>query len=202
VSRGALALAIGHLGWIALLALPSPWPLEVTLAPYAVAFAALALFLTPGASKLLRPEPADVLWGLGSGVLLGALTHAGAALLFRWSPTIEASVRALYVQASVDNRADLLLLGLVALVVIAEELIWRGAVYHRLAERFPGWRAIALATLCYASSTFGLMNPTLVAAALMMGLAWTALAARSGRLVAPLLSHLTWDLLVLVLYPL
>jgi hypothetical protein len=202
VSRGALALAIGHLGWIALLALPTPWPLEVTLAPYAVAFAALALVLTPGVRKLLRPQPSDLLWGLGSGVLLGAVTHIGAALLFRWFPAIEASVRALYVQASVDNRADLILLGLVGVVVIAEEIIWRGAVYRRLAERFPGWRAIVLASLCYTSSTLGLMNPMLVVAALMMGLAWTLLAARSGRLVAPLLSHLTWDLIVLVLYPL
>jgi len=202
MSRAALALALGHVGWIVLLALPTPWPLEVTLTPYAVAFAALALYLTPGVRALLRPRPADVLWGVGSGVLLAALTHVGGALLFKWSPASEASVRSLYVQASVDNRADLLLLGLVGVVVIAEELIWRGAVYRRLAQRFPGWRAIVLASIFYTSSTLGLLNPMLVAAALMMGLAWTILAARSGRLVAPLLSHLTWDLIILVVYPL
>ncbi len=202
MSRATLALVIGHLGWIALLALPTRWPLEVILAPYAVAFAALAVYLTPGFGALLRPRPSDLLWGIGSGALLGGLTHLGAALLFRWFPAIEASVRALYAQASVDNGTDLLLLGLVGVVVIAEELIWRGAVYRRLARRAPGWGAIALASLAYTSSTLGLLNPMLVAAALMMGLAWTLLAARSGRLVAPLLSHLTWDLIVLVLYPL
>jgi len=202
VSRAALILVIGHLGWIALLAVDTPWPLEVVLAPYAVAFAALAVYLTPGFKALLRPRPSDLLWGIGSGLLLGGLTHLAAALLFRWFPPIEASVRALYVQASVDNRADLLLLGLVGVVVIAEELIWRGAVYRRLAQRYPGWRAIALASLGYTCSTLGLLNPMLALAALMMGLAWTLLAARSGRLVAPLLSHLTWDLIVLVLYPL
>jgi hypothetical protein len=44
-------------------------------------------------------------------------------------------------------------------------------------------------------------SPLLVIVALSCGLVWGALRVRTRGLLAPLVAHLTWDLLVFVLFP-
>ncbi len=202
MKRVDLLLILGHLGWFVTLALPSTVPVEMRLAPFAAALAMGALVLHRDTGKKFRPCVPDVVIGLVSGLLLAVLTHVGAAFLFSWFPGVEDAVRELYGEASVDNKQGILLLSLLVVVIVSEEIIWRGAVLDRVATRLTMPGAVVVSSGAYAAAAMGLGSPMLGAAAFGMGLVWTVLAAKTGRLMAPVLSHLTWDLVILVIYPL
>jgi membrane protease YdiL (CAAX protease family) len=61
---------------------------------------------------------------------------------------------------------------------------------------------VVLSAVAYAVAHAPIGSPLLVALALLCGLFWSALRAWTGSLVAPLVSHLLWDLLVFSLRPL
>jgi membrane protease YdiL (CAAX protease family) len=61
---------------------------------------------------------------------------------------------------------------------------------------------VVFSAVAYALAHAPIGSPLLVALALVCGLFWSALRAWTGSLVAPLVSHLLWDLLVFSLRPL
>jgi membrane protease YdiL (CAAX protease family) len=89
------------------------------------------------------------------------------------------------------------------LIAVAEELIWRGYVLDELSERFgkrKGWIATtALYALAALPTVYTLRvpgagpNPLLVFAALGCGILWTFLAARFGRLLPGIVSHVAFS---------
>jgi uncharacterized protein len=91
-----------------------------------------------------------------------------------------------------------LTLGL-AVIVIAEELVWRGMVLDELTERYGARRGWVIAAVLYALAALPTVyslrdplagpNPLLVIAALGCGLVWTFLAGRFGRLWPCFVSH-------------
>lgn len=77
---------------------------------------------------------------------------------------------------------------------VAEELFFRGAVYAALEPRRPA----VTSTLVYVAAT---ANVALVAAAAVMG-ALVSLERRSTRSVlAPIVTHLTWSMLLVLVLP-
>jgi len=87
------------------------------------------------------------------------------------------------------------------LVVGAEELVWRGLAIDVFSKSFGPSGAVLLASLLYVLPQIAFRSPLLVVVALTCGLVWGALRARTHGLLAPLVAHLTWDLLVFVLFP-
>jgi membrane protease YdiL (CAAX protease family) len=89
--------------------------------------------------------------------------------------------------------------GVLLLIVICEELVWRSMVLDELTERFGTRRAWPIAALCYAVTTlptlytlrdqFAGLNPLLVTAALGCGIVWSFLARLKGRLVPVIIAH-------------
>ncbi|MEO8178127.1 MAG: CPBP family intramembrane glutamic endopeptidase [Deltaproteobacteria bacterium] len=88
---------------------------------------------------------------------------------------------------------------LLLLVVLCEELVWRGWVQFELRERLGPRRAWIACALLYSAAHLPTLftlddevagkNPLLVLAALGCGLCWSFLAERTGRLLPGLLAH-------------
>jgi membrane protease YdiL (CAAX protease family) len=90
---------------------------------------------------------------------------------------------------------------LLLLVVLAEELAWRGLAIDLFSKRFGPLRAVLISALLYVLPQVALGSPLLMIVALLCGLLWGTLRVRFGGLAAPFIAHLVWDLLVFVLYP-
>lgn len=97
---------------------------------------------------------------------------------------------------------SVVLTGALGLIVVAEELVWRGMVLDELTERLGtrrGWLVSALLYALAALPTVYLLrdsmagpNPLLVIAAFGCGLVWTFLAGRLGRLLPSIVAHLVF----------
>jgi membrane protease YdiL (CAAX protease family) len=138
----------------------------------------------------VRPIVQPIVLGL---VLLGVFLAGGLAV-----GTVPALRR------PVDELLDHAQVGSLALVTvvtvvngIAEELFFRGALFAAI----TGVRAVVITTFAYALITVGSGIPLLVFAAAVLGFV-TALQRRvTGGVLAPILTHLTWSVGMLLLLP-
>lgn len=152
-------------------------------------------------APLLRPGVQQVAIGLALGALMAAATHLLYVPLAARVPGVAAQVAALYAIFDVAPGRGAVL-PIVLVVVTAEELVWRGLTYGWLRTRLAPVGAIGCATALYAVPQLAGPSWVLLVAALGCGAVWTAQRALFGSLVVPLCTHLTWDLLVMGLFPL
>ncbi|HOT96026.1 MAG TPA: type II CAAX endopeptidase family protein [bacterium] len=82
-----------------------------------------------------------------------------------------------------------------------EEFFWRGLVQNRFSTRLGRWRAFFLTTFLYTAVHFATGNLVLLLAAVTCGLYWGALYAWRGALLPVLISHMIWDPLIFVFFP-
>ncbi len=140
------------------------------------------------------PRSVQVGVAVGLGVILfGAFVVvklAGAQL-----PLLSGSVARVLGRADAGPRAMELAVALVN--GVGEEMFFRGA----LQSAFGGRRAVLWTTVIYTVVTIATLEPALVAAALVMGLVFSAQRQVTGGVWAPVLTHLTWSTLVLFLLP-
>jgi membrane protease YdiL (CAAX protease family) len=87
------------------------------------------------------------------------------------------------------------------MVVIAEELLWRGVVTRFLMERAGRAAGILLGAAVYALAHWAAWNPLLLLAAMAFGIFWGWLYAATDDLVSPTISHLLFDVLLLFGFP-
>jgi CAAX protease family protein len=121
-------------------------------------------------------------------------TFYGAALVARHIPVLD---RAL---ASVLRHADAgsgpIVLATTLATGAAEEVFFRGALYAA-APRRP----VAVSTAAYVLSTAATRNPALVLASAVMGTLFALQRRATGGIQAPILTHLTWSVLMLRFLP-
>lgn len=145
----------------------------------------------------LRFTPARLLVGAAIGVVHFAVTKAVLALLpAGWEPW----ARELYAWRGGHSTA--FLLSTLPLIVLSEELLWRGLVTRGVAERAGRGPGILAGALLFALAHLASGNPLLLAAAFACGLFWGVLAEASDSLSVPFAAHLVWDALVLFGAPL
>jgi membrane protease YdiL (CAAX protease family) len=183
----------------------------------AVLFAA-ALAPWAGREGLLRswlvPRWGDITRGIvGAGVLFGA------ALLFVRSFAQVGSPREIWLVSLYAQIGDphvlqahaSVLAPTIAIIALAEEIVWRGGVAHFLAGRLGSrgawvWSAVLYAA-AYVPTSWSLrgpdsLNPVLVSAALVGGLLWGAMSRAFGSLVPSVIAHAIFDWLVIMVFPL
>lgn len=90
-----------------------------------------------------------------------------------------------------------LLLVITALNGVTEEVFFRGALYAALGARRP----VVISTIVYGIATVATGNPMLVFAALTLGLVLGLQRRASGGLLAPILTHVTWSVGMLLILP-
>ena len=80
---------------------------------------------------------------------------------------------------------------------IAEELFFRGALFAAIG----GWHPVLISTVLYAVATIAGGNPVLVFAAVVLGTVVALQRRASGGILAPILTHITWSLSMLLVLP-
>jgi membrane protease YdiL (CAAX protease family) len=135
---------------------------------------------------LRRPLLTPVLAGVGAFGLF-----YGAALVARRIAPLDAAITRVLRYAH-QGKPGLVLTTALANGV-AEEVFFRGALYAAVGAQAP----VAKSTAVYALATVATRNPALVLASLPMGLLFALQRRASGGIQAPVLTHLTWSVLML-----
>ncbi|BBZ03152.1 abortive infection protein [Mycolicibacterium chitae] len=139
-------------------------------------------------------ERRPVLLGLGAGLATGAAFVVGA-LIVRQIDVIAEPIGAVMQFA---NQGALPLVVAITLVNgVAEELFFRGALYTAL----EGARPVLISTLLYIVATLASGNPMLGFAAVVLGLICAVQRRATGGVLAPVLTHLVWGLIMVLALP-
>lgn len=139
---------------------------------------------------LRRPVLTPVLTGAGAfGVFYGA------ALVAREVPVLNTAISSVLAYAHQGNNS--LVLATTLANGAAEEVFFRGALYAAIGEKHP----VVLSTAAYTLATVTTRNPALILAASVMGTLFGAQRRSSGGIQAPVLTHLTWSVLMLRYLP-
>jgi membrane protease YdiL (CAAX protease family) len=187
------------------------WPLGAALthwvglwggiATTALALGILCLLLARDElAPLLRPTARLMALGVIAGLVMLLATYATYPLLSRSWTLLGAGVPPLYAAFRSPRPAWLVLA--LPLVVVAEELAWRGVVFEALRRRLPTLPAVIAGAVLYAAAHAPAASLVLTGVALACGAFWSALRARTRSLVPCTVAHLIWDLMVMVLKPL
>jgi len=135
-----------------------------------------------------------VLSGIVIGALLGGVFLVGGLLAREIPPIAERITRVL----EYTNHGPLGFIVAIALInAVAEELFFRGALYTALGRFYP----VAISTLLYVCSTSVSGNPMLGFAALILGTVCACERRATGGVLAPVLTHLTWGLIMVLALP-
>lgn len=170
------------------------------MGPFALSVVAvIAALSTHELRRWLRPTKLALLSGLGVGVAMTLLTYPLFSLVRASFPGLGSAVSELYATAQRTSVAEAL--PWVVAIIIAEELLWRGALLHVLSCRVPDRLALVLSVLSYALAQFGSGSWIVMLLALVCGGIWTLQRRWTHSLLAPLISHLIWTTVVVLLHP-
>jgi len=191
------------------------WTVVLLLAPAGAAvvwlagLSALVLVITLlGRWPIIaRPIAVEVVaLGVIIGVVTLALTHVIAPPVLHAIPAWSVEFAALYGGEVAGTPLPLALtLALTCVVIVGEEVVWRGLALSALRQRMPEGLAIGASAVLYAACQLGFRRTLPAAAALVLGLVWgwlRVIAWRGGGLTAPIVAHAIWTLGVLWWWPL
>lgn len=150
---------------------------------------------------LLRPTRRSLWIGLVAGLLMAAGTYALYAIAAFVVPGLHEEVGGLY-KTLHDPPGVAFALPVLFVVILSEELVWRGALFDALPSTVSRERAVLLSALVYALPQVGKGSLVLVLVAFVCGVFWGAERVWTRGLVAPLVTHVMWDLLLFVVAPL
>src|SRR5262249_12091975 len=143
------------------LLMPNVWYRMATSG--ALLSAAAIVGVDVGWRELYRPRLRHVLHGLAAAVVLYALGAVAAALLAA-VPSLAAEMALLYGWKRAVSGS--LAVPLVLAIVLAEEIVWRGAVTLPLAARLGPWRGALAAAAAFALAHLPMGVPLLPVVAL------------------------------------
>jgi membrane protease YdiL (CAAX protease family) len=162
----------------------------------------------------LRPRWGDFTRGVMGAVLLMGLAWAFSRLVTPRGSSHEIWLVTLYGQIGdpkVLRAHGTEVAVAIAVVALAEEVLWRGVVTQLLADRLGSrtawiWSAVLYA-VAYVPTAWSLgsgsgLDPALPIAALGAGLLWGFMARTFGRLGPSVLAHALFDWAVLMMFPL
>jgi uncharacterized protein len=128
------------------------------------------------------------------GLLLAALFALGAVIARTVPPLAQLAEDVL----GYARQGNLWLIVVIALVNgVAEELFFRGALFAAIGVRHP----VLISTVLYTLTTVAGGNPMLVVAAAGLGTVVALQRRAGGGVLAPILTHLTWSLCMLLVLP-
>jgi membrane protease YdiL (CAAX protease family) len=144
----------------------------------------------PTGYRFRRPTVVPVLTGVGAfGVFYGA------AVVSKHIPVLDRAITAVLRYA--EHGSGPLVYATTLANGAAEEVFFRGALYAAT----DGRRPVLVSTGVYMLATSSTRNPALVLAAGVMGTLFGLQRRASGGIQAPLLTHLTWSVLMLRFLP-
>lgn len=143
---------------------------------------------------------------IGAALLGGAMvacTHVGYWFVTSHvAPGVEQTVVRLYGDIQKTAPPMPLMILLIALIVAAEEIVWRGVTFELLESHMTMGAIVVVSTLLYALPQLIGGSWVLIAAALAVGLVFGILRARTGRLGESILTHAIWSISIFGVIPL
>jgi len=135
-----------------------------------------------------------VLTGLVIGVVAGGVFVAGALVVREIGP-LHDYVNDILAHA---RQGSLALITVVTLLnAVAEEVFFRGGLFAAIGRN----HAVVISTVVYAAATLATRNPMLVFAALTLGVVLALQRRASGGILAPIITHVTWSMIMLFVLP-
>ncbi len=141
---------------------------------------------------LRRPIVQPILLGL----VLAGFFVVGGLLVHKIGPLDPLDRQVGRILAHADQGTGGLTLLVTVVNGVAEELFFRGAFYTAAAER-----PILISTAAYTLATAASRNPALTVAGVVMGTLFGMQRRASGGIQAPVLTHVTWAMLMLRFLP-
>ena len=176
------------------LLLPNPWIRHALLSLLGVPLALTCVRMDW--RSLLQPNARNVTVGAMAAMMLLLVFFALEAAMRRWWPELYAQTQIIY---GWTHLAPVTAWPVVlVLVAAAEELVWRAAVTLPLVGRFGPTRGIFAGALLFALAHVTTEPPLLAIAALLLGTCLGILLVHSRSLMVPLIAHVSWDLVVLL----
>lgn len=202
VPRG-LDLVVAAAAWCAGFAWIGRGGTWLPLGGMAAAAAARLLARDPEARALLRPSLGALALGLTAGAVQVAVTIGLYGPAARLLPGLRAATRDLYAVLGAGGYGAPALAALIGVIILAEEVVWRGTLLRAV----PGGRGRAAAGLLALSTLYALSHapsgsPLLVLIAFACGAYWGALRLATGSLFASAVAHVLWDAAILLAWPL
>lgn len=168
-------------------------------------FLMVVLWLDPFFSKLISGDFGEkpgskILMGLVSAILLYGVFFAGNIVLPHIFPETLEYLASIY---NLKFGSSSLRIGIFLTLIIGpgEELLWRGFLLRHWTARLGKWTGFLAVALLYAAVHLSTKNPVLVLAALVCGLWWGYQYLKFKSLLANMISHILWDLLVFIILP-
>ncbi len=142
----------------------------------------------------------NFLYGTLSGVALYLLFYTGDWLLSLLPGSFDKQISKIYSRFSLDWLWHYLVLMFV--IIPGEEIFWRGFIQKRLMRYMNNTAAIIIGATLNAAAFYFSGYPVLMLAAFVTGLVWGQLYVMKRSIPLLIISHLTFNLLLLVLFPL
>lgn len=135
-----------------------------------------------------------VITGTTVGLLLAGIFGVGAMIVRAIPGAAEPIARVL----QFAHQGTLLPILLITLINgIAEEMFFRGALYTALGRRYP----VTISTVLYVGATMASANLMLGFAAIFVGTVCALERRASGGVLAPILTHFVWGLIMVFALP-
>lgn len=135
-----------------------------------------------------------VISGATTGLVLGGVFVLGGLIAKQIPAVAELITRVL----QFGNQGSWRLTMAIALLgAIAEELFYRGALYTALGRHHP----VLISTVLYVAATLATQNVMLGFAAIILGTLCALERRATGGVLAPILTHFVWSLVVLLALP-
>lgn len=167
-------------------------------------FSAALLFLI--SYSILNEELDDdtpfityILYGVLSGAILFGVFWLGNTLIELFNLPLDKEVSKLYGRFSPSMLWHYIVLLLI--IIPGEEIFWRGFVQKRILKHVNLPVGIIISSVLYASVQFYSTHWILAFAALISGLFWGFLYAWKKSMPLVIVSHLIFDLFLLILFP-
>ncbi|CAM3683587.1 CPBP family intramembrane glutamic endopeptidase [Mesobacillus zeae] len=138
--------------------------------------------------------------GILSGTALFLLFWAGNLVVDWTGLPLDRQITKLYRWFSPELAWHYIVL--ILIIAPGEEIFWRGFIQKRILESANASTSILVSALMYASVHFYSGQTALMLAALVAGLVWGSLYAWKRSIPLVVISHIVFDLLLFILFPL
>jgi membrane protease YdiL (CAAX protease family) len=202
LNPGARLVLLGSLivGWFLLIQRFGEGNVYAVLGPYACVVCAICWTLYPRAMRhWLQPSWRAIWVGFAVGIGMTALTYPVFQLAVHFAPSLDGEVQALYTGARSTTLAKAL--AWVLALDLAEELLFRGAWPATLRNYMSAPAAFTVSLFSYAFAQLGTGSWIVMVLAFVCGALWTLQRRYTGSLLSPLIAHLIWTPIVILLYP-
>jgi len=145
------------------------------------------------------PTRLAILTGLLVGVVMTAATYPAFRIAVSIMPWLDQQVQGLYAASRTTSLP--VAMAWVTVIIVAEELLWRGLLLEVLDKRVPRGLDVGLSVLTYALAQLGSGSWVVFALAAVCGSLWSMQRRLTHSLLSPLISHMIWTHTVILLWP-